>query len=360
MFRVSLDDTSATADQVTVGLSASDVTKPRPPGAERGSDLDGSKNSGSTWSLGRLRRAEFPVAFGEYSLLAEIDRGGMGIVFKAEHRRLNRIVALKVLRAGELSGDEELARFRMEAEACASLNHPNIVSVFEVGEVRGLTYFTMPYIEGESLASVARRGEFGFKEAARVVARIAAAVGFAHRRGIIHRDLKPSNILIDAEGEPQLIDFGLAKGPRTERGLTFTGQILGTPAYMAPEQARGETMTPLCDVYSLGAVLYELVAGQPAFSGPTPVDVLLQVLNVDPPSLRKVNPKAPRPLASIVSRAMAKEPEERYETATELEEDLRRFLLDEPIECPKPTWLERANLWWRREPVLVSHLAGIR
>lgn len=214
LLRLSIDDTSAAANQVTVDFVASDVTKPGPSRAGHESGPTGARSSSSTWSLGRLRRAEFPVEFGEYSLLAEIDRGGMGIVFKAEHRRLNRIVALKVIRAGVVSGDEELARFRVEAEACASLNHPNIVSVFEVGEVRG---------------------------------------------------------------------------------LTFTGQILGTPAYMAPEQARGETMTLSSDIYSLGAVLYELVAGQPPFSGPTPVDVLLQVLNVDPPSLRKVNPKCASP-----------------------------------------------------------------
>lgn len=313
----------------------------------------------SQWSLTSLRDANFPVRFGDYSLLGEIGRGGMGIVFKAEHRRLNRVVALKVMRSGELSNDEELARFRVEAESSASIEHPNIVSIYEVGEAKGLTYYTMAFVDGENLSKLIRRQALGFKESARIVARIADAVEAAHRIGVIHRDLKPSNILVDRAGDPYLIDFGLAKGTRTNQNLTSTGQILGTPAYMAPEQARCESLTPATDIYSLGAVLYELAAGQAPFSGPTPVDILLQVLNLDPPLPRKVNPKVPRELAVIISRAMDKNPDRRYPSARALEEDLRRFLLGEPIEQPQPSWIERVNLWWRREPVLVSHLSAI-
>lgn len=313
----------------------------------------------SQWSLTSLRNATFPVRFGDYCLVSEIGRGGMGIVFKAEHRRLNRIVALKVMRSGELSNEEELARFRVEAESSAAIEHPNIVSIYEVGEARGLTYYTMAFVDGENLSVLISRQSLGYKESARVVARIADAVDAAHRIGIIHRDLKPSNILIDRSGDPYLIDFGLAKGTGANQGLTSTGQILGTPAYMAPEQARCEALTPSTDIYSLGAVLYELASGQAPFSGPTPVDILLQVLNRDPPLPRKVNPRVPRPLAAIISRAMDKDPSRRYISAQALQEDLRRFILDEPIHHPQPSLIERVNLWWRREPVLVSHLTAI-
>lgn len=313
----------------------------------------------SQWTLTNLRRAEFPVRFGDYSLLSEIGRGGMGIVFKAEHRSLNRVVALKVMRSGELSNEEDLARFRVEAESSAAIEHPNIVSIYEVGETRGLTYYTMAFVDGENLSALIRQQSMGFKESARVLARIADAVEAAHRAGIIHRDLKPSNILIDRTDDPYLIDFGLAKGAGTNQGLTSNGQVLGTPAYMAPEQARCEDLAPATDIYSLGAVLYELTTGQAPYSGPTPVDILLQVLNLDPPSPRKVNPRVPRALAVIISRAMDKDPSRRYRSARAMQDDLQRFILDEPIQQPQPSWIERINLWWRREPVLVSHLSAI-
>jgi len=313
----------------------------------------------SQWSLTSLRDAKFPVLFGDYCLVSEIGRGGMGIVFKAEHRRLNRTVALKVMRSGELSNEEELARFRVEAESSAAIEHPNVVSIYEVGEARGLTYYTMAFVDGENLSALIRRQPLGFKESARIVAQIADAVEAAHRIGIIHRDLKPSNILLDRNRDPYLIDFGLAKGAGVNPGLTSTGQILGTPAYMAPEQARCEPLTAATDIYSLGAVLYELASGQAPFSGPTTVDILLQVLNRDPPLPRKVNLRVPRALAAIICRAMDKDPSGRYGSSKALQEDLRRFILDEPIHQPKPGWIERANLWWRREPILVSHLVAI-
>ncbi len=314
-------------------------------------------SSGSVWSFARLGEANFPVSFGDYSLLEEIDRGGMGIVFKARHEQLNRIVALKILRAGELSNEDELARFRAEAEASASINHPNIISIYEVGEFSGLVYFTMAFIEGRDLGKLIQARTLDPKEAARIVSSVAHAVDAAHRGGIIHRDLKPSNILLDARREPYLIDFGLAKTGNTV-ALTCTGQILGTPAYMSPEQARGDILTPASDVYSLGAVLYEAIAGQPPFTGPTPIDVLLQVLNREPATPRKLNNKVPRALEMIILRAMEKSPQGRYESAADLQSDLQRFILDEPIERPRPTVWERAETWWRREPVLVSHLCG--
>jgi eukaryotic-like serine/threonine-protein kinase len=336
------DQTSPLADSATVQWNPQD-----------------SNQDHSQWSLTSLRNAKFPVRFGDYSLVSEIGRGGMGIVFKAEHRRLKRVVALKVMRSGELSNEEELARFRGEAESSAAIEHPNIVSIYEVGEARGLTYYTMTFVDGENLSALIRCQPLAFKESARIVAQIADAVEAAHRIGIIHRDLKPSNILIDRNRDPYLIDFGLAKGAGTNQALTSTGQILGTPAYMAPEQARCEDLTPASDIYSLGAVLYELAAGQAPFSGPTPVDILLQVLNLDPPSPRKVNPQVPRALAVIISRAMNEDPARRYGSARAMQDDLRRFILDEPIEQPQPTFIERVHLWWRREPVLVSHLIAI-
>ncbi len=317
------------------------------------------RHPSSGWSFASLTKAEFPVAFGEYSLLSEIDRGGMGIVFKAKHESLNRIVALKIMRTAEMASDEELSRFRAEAESSAAINHPNIISIFEVGEFHGLIYFTMTYVEGDDLSVLIGRQNVAPKEAARIVARVANAVAAAHRCGIIHRDLKPSNILLDRRREPFLIDFGLAKTSRSNKALTCTGQILGTPAYMAPEQARGDVLSPSGDIYSLGAVLYELVAGQPPFSGPTPIDILLQVLNRDPPAPRKVNKQIPRELEWIISRAMEKNPLDRYSSAEQMQSDLERFILDEPIEHPRPTLWETAVTWWRCEPVLVSHLFAI-
>ncbi len=315
--------------------------------------------SSSEWSFARLTKASFPIAFGEYSLLGEIDRGGMGIVFKAEHQRLKRTVALKIMRSGALASDEELRRFRGEAEASAALNHPHIIPIFEIGEAHGLIYFTMAYVAGQDLAAVVRQRALAPKEAARLMVRVTDAVATAHRHGIIHRDLKPSNILIGQDGEPFVIDFGLAKQKRTDEALTGTGQILGTPAYMAPEQARGERLSAATDVYSLGAVLYQLVTRQPPFSGPAPFDILLQVLHRDPALPRKINKKLPRELQVIITRAMSKAPEDRYASAEQLQEDLQRFLIDEPITRPQRSWDERLVHWWRREPVLVSHLGAI-
>ncbi|MGI9471130.1 MAG: serine/threonine-protein kinase [Rubripirellula sp.] len=318
--------------------------------------------SGSTfWSLAGLKDREFPIPFGEYSLLREIDRGGMGIVFKALHINLNRVVALKIMRSGEMASEEELRRFRAEAEASAAVKHPNIIPIFEVGESHGLVYFTMGYVDGRDLATRLKERKFSPREAVRIVARIADAVAAAHRDGVIHRDLKPSNILIDDQGDPFLIDFGLAKVQASSEALTTTGQILGTPAYMSPEQASGKLPhdATTCDVYSLGAVLYEMLTGQPPFSGPSPFDILLQVLNREPPQPRKLNRDVPRDLEKIVNRAMEKSINDRYQTADDLQADLQRFLLDEPIHHPKPGIHERLNNWWRREPILVSHLAAI-
>lgn len=320
----------------------------------------GTKQS-TCWSLAGLQGREFPIAFGDYSLLSEIDRGGMGIVFRALHTKLNREVALKVMRSGEFASEEELSRFRAEAEASAAIKHPHIIPIYEVGEVQGLVFFTMAFVDGSDLATHLSERAYSPREAARLVARVADALVAAHRHGVIHRDLKPSNILIDRDGEPFLIDFGLAKAEKASQSLTVTGQILGTPAYMSPEQASGKLRhgATTCDVYSLGAVLYEMLTGQPPFSGPSPFDILLQVLHRDPPQPRQLNRDVSRDLEKIVNRCMEKSVSERYQSVEELQFDLQRFLLDEPIRHPKPGVCERLNNWWRREPVLVSHVAAI-
>ncbi len=317
---------------------------------------------GSQWSFSGLKDQEYPVAFGNYELLSEIDRGGMGIVFRALHKPLERLVALKVIRAGELASDTELQRFCMEAEVAAKLKHPNILPIYEVGKVNGLFYFTMALVDGNDLAQRLKQHEYSPRDAVRLMVKIADAVAAAHRFNIIHRDLKPSNILIDPSGEPFLIDFGLAKLQvhEKENDLTRTGQIVGTPAYMSPEQASGRgQLGPQVDVYALGAVLYTMVTRQPPFSGATPFDVLIQVMHREPPSPRKLNHLVHRDLERIIHKAIAKDTEHRYPSAEALQADLQRYLRDEPIQWSTESPLERFASWWRREPVLVSHLIGV-
>ena len=314
----------------------------------------------TAWSLSRLKEQAFPIDFGDYELLSEIDRGGMGIVFRAKHKSLSRIVALKVMKSGEFASEKELQRFRTEVEAAATVKHQNIVPIYEIGEARGLIYFTMDYVDGCDLARAVRERALAPREIVRMLIKVTDAVSKAHRLGIIHRDLKPSNILVDANGEPYLIDFGLAKFDSKDSNLTGTGQIVGTAAYMPPEQAVGLTkLTPQVDVYSLGAVLYATVSGQPPFSGTTAFDILLQVIHREPCSPRKLNRMVNRTLEKLIIRAMAKSPKDRYPTAEALKTDLQRFLMDEPIAWPKLSIAERLLRWWRREPALVGHLLGI-
>lgn len=318
-------------------------------------------STASAWSWSRIAEAQFPMRFGAYDLLEEINRGGMGIVYRAVQRELGRTVALKVLRAGEMATDEEVRRFRTEVLASTALSHPNIIPTFEAGQLHGLFYLTMAYIEGEDLQSKLRDLKTDPQRAAKLLLKITEAVSHAHHHNIIHRDIKPSNILVDQCGEPFLADFGLAHRMREDDGLTATGQILGTPAYMPPEQASGRArkLTTSVDVYSLGAVLYAMLTGQPPFSGPTPFDVLLQVVDRQPPAPRQLNRVCPKPLELICLKAMGKQPEDRYQSADELACDLRRFMRGEVIEFPKPTLYQRALTWWRREPILVSHVCAL-
>jgi serine/threonine protein kinase len=271
--------------------------------------------------------------FGDYDLLAEIARGGMGVVYRARQKGLNRVVALKMILAGRLANQDDLQRFLTEAEAAARLQHPNIVAVHEVGQVEGQFFFSMEYIAGPSLTQRLADGPLPGRVAARYVRRTARAVHYAHRQGILHRDLKPSNILLDADDEPHVTDFGLAKKLGCDSGQTRSGAVMGTPSYMSPEQAAGriKELGPACDVYGLGAVLYELITGRPPFRSDTPLDTLMHVMDREPVPPRLLNPKVDRDLETICLKCLEKDPRHRYPSAEALADDLERYLNGESI-----------------------------
>jgi eukaryotic-like serine/threonine-protein kinase len=275
-----------------------------------------------------------PRRFGDYELIDEVARGGMGVVYRARQVNLDRIVALKMILAGRLATSEDVERFRIEAEAAGRLQHPNVVGIFEVGDVEGQHYFSMEYIEGESLAQRLAHGPLPGRIAAKYVRTIANAVHYAHRQGILHRDLKPSNILIDAADEPHITDFGLAK--RLGGGAashTRSGAVMGTPSYMAPEQAQGRNreITPAVDIYSLGAILYESITGRPPFRAETPVDTISQLLENEPAPPTLLNANVDKDLETICLKCLQKDPRARYATAEDLALDLNRYLEGEPI-----------------------------
>jgi WD40 repeat protein/tRNA A-37 threonylcarbamoyl transferase component Bud32 len=297
--------------------------------------------------------------FGDYELLRVIARGGMGVVYKARQKSLNRTVALKMIRTGDVASGEEVQRFLREAEAAAQLDHPGIVPIFEVGEFRGQHYFTMGFVDGQSLDLRAKEGPLPAREAARLIRQVSEAVEYAHRRGIIHRDLKPANILLDRDGQPKVTDFGLAKQVTGTSELTQAGQILGTPSYMPPEQASGtfDHVGPAADVYSLGASLYCLLTGRPPFQSAQPLDTLRQVLEQEPVSPRQLNSAVSRDLETICLKCLRKEPGRRYASAAALAKDLSHFLAGEPIRARPTGATERFVRWCRRNP-LVAALSG--
>src|SRR5579883_100934 len=343
-----------------------------------------SANKANPEPLLALRPGEVGKIFGDYELLEEIGRGGMGMVYKARQHSLDRTVALKMILRGELATPEDRSRFQTEARAAALLAHPNIVPVYDAGEHEGQAYFSMRFVEGQTLAALLARGPLHPRDAARYLAAISRAVQFAHEHGILHRDLKPSNILIDQNDEPHITDFGLAKyasrtggTPAPTVALTATGAIVGTPAYMAPEQVsnRRGTISPLSDVYSLGVILYEMLTGRPPFQAPTPVDTLLLVLDQDPVRPRLLNPGVDPDLEMICLKCIQKEPELRYASAGALAADLEAYLHGETLSVysgrlasvfnrtfratPHAGVMENFGLLWIWHSVIVLLMCGL-
>jgi eukaryotic-like serine/threonine-protein kinase len=302
-----------------------------------------------------------PRDFGNYELLEEIGRGGMGVVYKARQKELDRIVAVKMILASHQVAPEVVKRFQAEARAAAKLRHPHIVPIHEVGQVHGQHYFVMELIDGTSLAEQIARGGCDVAEAVRIIAAVARAVDQMHQQGIIHRDLKPANVLLDRQGHPYLADFGLAKIFAPGPELTASGVIAGTPSYMAPEQASGHAhdVGPAADVYALGAMLYEMLTGQPPFRNENPLDTLLEVLSVAPPLPRKLNPRIQYGLELICLKCLSKLPQNRYSSAAALADDLDRFVRGEPLAVRSPHLGQRLRGWTHRQPALAYRLAGL-
>ncbi len=336
--------------------------------------------------------------FGDYEILEEIARGGMGVVYKAKQISLNRLVALKMILAGQLASPEDVKRFYLEAESAAGLSHPGIVPIFEIGEQSGQHFFSMGFVDGPSLANVLKEGPLKPEEAADCLAKVCEAIQYAHDHGVIHRDLKPGNILLandpqssdvltgnsrnstisklnrgrgtskelnrvqqDAQGKlsglsPRVTDFGLAKHIHADSDLTGTGQILGTPSYMPPEQADGKlhNIGPAADLYALGAILYCMLTGRPPFQSANPVDTLMQVMSAQPISPRQLNPSIPKDLETICLKCIEKHPAKRYSSAAELLLELRRFLQGEPIQARPISSAERTLRWLRRRPAIAA------
>src|SRR5213082_1886140 len=299
-----------------------------------------------------VRAATMLGELGDYELLDEVGRGGQGVVFRARQKSLNRIVALKVISLGQWASKAHLKRFRREAEAAARLEHPSIVPIHEVGERDGACYFSMKFVEGGQLDEVVRRTPISIRQAAELITKVARTVHYAHEHGILHRDIKPGNILLDAKGEPHLTDFGLARLVESESTVTRTMEVLGTPSYMAPEQAVGNNaaVSSVTDVYGLGAVLYQLLTGQPPFAGGTTYETIKLLLDTEPRQPRVLNPKIDRDLSTICLKCLEKDPRRRYSSALALAEDLERWLKHEPIQARHTGVFARGTKWVRRNP----------
>ncbi len=301
-------------------------------------------------SLGTLRY------FGDYELVSEIARGGMGIIYRARQISLGRDVAVKLMRDGALATRDDVERFRTEAAAAAALRHPGIVAIHEIGEHEGQQFFSMDLVEGSNLGDLTREGPLATRRAVELTVQLCEAIQHAHDRGVLHRDLKPANVILDSEGRAHVTDFGLARRETGGSELTLSGQVLGTPGYMAPEQAAGRSReaTPASDTYSLGALLYHLLTARAPFTGETPGAVLRQGEENEPVSPRLLNPSVPRDLETIALKALAKDPPSRYPTARALADDLNRFLRGEPILARPVSPAERLWRWCRRKPALAS------
>lgn len=298
--------------------------------------------------------------FGDYELLEEVARGGMGVVYKARHKRLNRVVALKMILAGEFAGDDEVRRFHSEAEAAANLEHQGIVPIFEVGEFRGRHFFAMAYVDGVTLSNLIKDGPLDSKDAAQILFQIVDSIAYAHEHGVIHRDLKPGNILLTTDRQARVTDFGLAKRIDSDSDLTDTGQVLGTPSYMAPEQAAGriDQVGKRADIYALGAILYYLLTGRPPFQSANPIETIRQVLEREPVAPRSLNPAIDRDLETICLKCLNKEPSKRYASASALAAEIERYLTGRPIIARPLSQPARFWRWCRRNPVIAAS-AGV-
>jgi serine/threonine-protein kinase len=327
--------------------------------ASEGRDCAGSATTPP--SAGSEVRTELDpqATIGDYELIEEIARGGMGVVYRARQMGLKRQVALKMILSGPMATSEERQRFLREAELAANLDHPNIVPIYEVDEHDGRPFFSMKLIEGQSLSRQVEGFGGDPRAVASLVAILARAVHYAHGKGFLHCDLKPSNVLLDAQGHPYLTDFGLARRAGVDSSLSISGRFLGTPSYMAPEQATGPRagLGPATDVYGLGAILYELLTGRAPFRSPNPLEILRQVLERDPAPPRELRPEIPRELESICLKCLEKAPKDRYPTAEALANELENYLQGYGIETAG--LVARLRRWNRREPELVSRLAGL-
>ncbi len=358
------NDTPRTTDQDPgAGSPSMDVTVESPSSVPPADDASathrlgpGAKPRGTT-----QERAPASVSVAGYEILGELGRGGMGVVYKARQLGLNRIVALKMVLAGDHAGSDGLARFFIEAEAVAGLQHPNIVQIFEVGEHNKLPYFTLEFVEGGSLARNTEGKPQPPREAARILEVLARGIAYAHQLGIIHRDLKPANVLLTRAGVPKITDFGLAKRLDGDSNQTRTGTLMGTPSYMAPEQAAGNTreIGPLSDQYSLGAILFELLTGRPPHVGTTIVETLDLVKSKEPLPPSRLQPGVPRDLETICLKCLQKEPAKRYANTEALADDLHHFLAGEPIQARPVSRTERAWRWCKRNPKVAALTAVI-
>ena len=341
-FASELRELWATIRIANLASRSADDAKPEAQEADVASNGSDSGGAGA-------RRPITPVRFGDYELLAEIGRGGMGVVYKARQISLNRVVALKMILRGESAAPADVARFRAEAQSVARLEHPQIVPVYEVGENDGQLYFTMKCIVGDTLSRRLEEGPLPAREIARMLEAVCRGVHFAHTRGVLHRDLKPSNILLDRHGEPHVTDFGLAKRIEADDSITQSGAIIGTPTHMSPEQAAGIRghVGPASDVYSIGVILYQMLTGRPPLQGASPVDTVLLVLEQEPLAPRLVNPRADRDLEMIALKCLQKPPDLRYASAGELADDFAAYLADEPISARSGRFTQVLARWFR-------------
>ena len=346
-------ESCAACQQVLESLTASPVSETGRTRVDAGPTLPSEGDGNGPYPL--------PSRIGHYTVIRVLGHGGMGVVYLAEQAALKRQVALKVIRHGVNATPAEVARFRAEAEAVARLQHPNIVQIHEVGDSGGVYYLVLEYVEGGSLDRHLAGTPQEPRAAARLIETLASAVHHAHRRGILHRDLKPANVLIDAQGQPKVTDFGMAKNLQGDSGLTASGQILGTPSYIAPEQASGKygEATSAIDIYGLGALLYEMLTGRPPFKGATPLSTLEQVVSQEPVAPSRFQRHIPRDLETICLKCLEKQPHRRYASAEALADDLGRFLSGRPIMArPVGTW-GRAWKWARRRPIEACLTAAV-